>query len=84
MTRALIAAVLLIASLVAPTAARAEEGPFLLRLRGLYLTPANKSDANTGVPLAADAVHVNDRFVPEIDFSYFVMPYLAWSRVCIR
>jgi outer membrane protein len=59
---------LLAAALAAP-ALRAEESPWMLRLRAVQLQPANKSDAATGIP--ADAIHVSSKTIPEVDFSYF-------------
>lgn len=58
------------------TAARAEvEGPFLVRLRALHLDPANKSDA--AGEIAKDAVHINGKWLPDIDGEYFFTPH--WS-----
>jgi outer membrane protein len=59
---------LLAAALAAPCL-RAEEGPWMVRLRAVGLQPANKSDAFGTVP--ADAIHVSNKTIPEVDFSYF-------------
>ncbi|NWJ42002.1 MAG: OmpW family protein [Geothrix sp.] len=59
---------LLAAALAAPSL-RAEDGPWMVRLRAVALQPANKSDAAPGIP--ADAIHVSNKTIPEVDFSYF-------------
>lgn len=46
--------------------------PWSVRLRGTYLDMANRSDAFTalGTHFAADAVHINSKWIPEVDFTY--------------
>ena len=56
--------------------ARADDGPWEVRLRGVYLATANKSDAIQGLA-AQDAIHVNDKWLPDLDFEYFFTPH--WS-----
>jgi len=72
--RVLGAAVLLGSGLMSIPAARADEGPWVVRLRGLYIAPANNSD-EISVPGALlvpkDGVHVSDKWAPEVDFEYF-------------
>jgi len=58
-----------LAFVLSPVAAIAEEGPLLVRLRGVYISPAGKSDAFGAVP--ADAITVSTKTIPEVDFSYF-------------
>ncbi len=58
---------LLAVALAAPSL-RAE-GPWMMRLRAVSLQPSNKSDAFGEVP--ADAIHVNNKVIPEVDFTYF-------------
>ena len=65
---------LLAAALAAPSL-RAEDGPWMVRLRAVAIQPANKSDAATGIP--ADAIHVSNKTIPEVDFSYFFSANLA-------
>jgi outer membrane protein len=60
---------LLAAALAAPTL-RAEDGPWMVRLRAVALQPANKSDAAPGIP--ADAIHVSNKTIPEVDITYFL------------
>jgi len=59
---------LLAAALAAPSL-RAEDGPWMIRLRAVALQPANKSDAAPGIP--ADAIHVSNKTIPDVDISYF-------------
>jgi outer membrane protein len=65
---------LLAAALAAPSL-RAEDGPWMVRLRAVAIQPANKSDAAPGIP--ADAIHVSNKTIPEVDFSYFFSANLA-------
>ena len=57
--------------------ALADEGPFEVRLRAIYLSPANKSDAIPSIAVPADAIHINSRWLPDINFEYFFTP--NWS-----
>lgn len=64
---------LLAAALAAPSLKA--EGPWMIRLRAVGLQPANKSDAAPGIP--ADAIHVSNKTIPEVDFSYFFTKNLS-------
>jgi outer membrane protein len=85
MKRPALAAAALFASLaaLAPQAATAadEEGPFLIRVRGVYLLPANKSDAIPSLGVPADAIHVGDKLIPEVDFTFFLTRNLSAELV---
>jgi outer membrane protein len=61
---------------IAFTSARADDGPWEVRLRGVYLDPANKSAAITGIA-PENAIHINDKWLPDLDFEYFFTP--NWS-----
>jgi len=61
---------LLAATLAVPLAARADEGPLLVRVRALHLDSANKD--STGLGLS-----INNKTFPEVDFSYFLAPNIA-------
>jgi len=66
------------AGLVAAGAARADDdGPWMVRLRAVYLDPANKSDAYAPLDIPADAAHINGKWLPDLDFEYFFTPH--WS-----
>jgi outer membrane protein len=62
---------------LASTAARADDDPFEIRLRGVYLDPANKSDAIPSLNVPKNAIHINDKWLPDLDFEYFFAP--NWS-----
>jgi outer membrane protein len=75
------AAALLGSALLSINVARAdEEGPWVVRLRGIYIAPSNDSDA-ISVPgtllVPKDGIHVSDRWAPEVDFEYFFATH--WS-----
>ncbi len=61
-------------------AQQAQENPWLLRVRVVYLDPANKSDPIGGVG-AADRLTINSKTIPEIDISYFFTPNWATELV---
>ena len=54
--------------------AQAQEAPWMVRLRAVDLQSANKD--STGLDLS-----INDKIIPEIDFSYFFMPQFAVELV---
>jgi outer membrane protein len=58
------------AGLIAPIAAQAQEGPWLVRVRAVNLDSANKD--STGLDLS-----VNNKVIPEVDISYFFTPNIA-------
>ena len=66
--------------LAAATVARADDGPWEVRLRGVFLDPANKSDAIPGLA-PTDSIHINSKWLPDVDFEYFFTP--NWSSELI-
>ncbi|MCY4745096.1 outer membrane beta-barrel protein [Pelomonas sp. UHG3] len=50
--------------------AQANEGPLMVRVRAVHLDSANKD--STGLGLS-----INNKTLPEVDFSYFVTPNIA-------
>ena len=62
------------------SAARADEGPWEVRLRGVYLDAANKSDAIPGLA-PENAIHINNKWLPDLDFEYFFTRH--WSSELI-
>jgi len=75
---------LLAAGALAAVPAQADESPFEIRLRAVYLDFAQKSDAfvlptdqagNVSIP--SDAITINKKWIPDIDFEYFFTP--NWS-----
>ncbi len=59
-------------TMLVTTAVRADdEGPWEVRLRAVYLDPANKSDAYAPLAIPHDAIHINDKWLPDLDLEYF-------------
>jgi len=73
------AGVAVVMSMLAMGAARADdqEGPWEVRLRAVYLAFAQKSDAVPALAVPSDAIHVNDKWIPDVDIEYFFTP--NWS-----
>ena len=65
---------------LAGAAAMAQDTPWLLRARAVHLAPADKSDPVGGTG-ASDRLHVSDKWIPEVDISYFITPHLAAELV---
>ncbi len=59
-----------------PAFAQAAEGNWMMRVRAVHIDTANESDAIPGV-LPADAIHVSNKTIPEVDFTYFLTPNIA-------
>src|SRR5271166_3444965 len=57
--------------------ARADDDPWEVRLRAVYLDPANKSDAISALSVPSDAIHINGKWLPDVDFEYYFTP--NWS-----
>lgn len=57
------------------------EGNWLVRARAVRLDPANKSSAIPSLLVPADAIHVNDKTIPELDVTYFFTPNIAAELV---
>jgi outer membrane protein len=60
--------------------AMAQESPWLVRVRALHLAPADKSDPIGGVG-ASDRLHVSEKWIPDVDVSYFFTPNWAAELV---
>jgi outer membrane protein len=56
--------------------AMAQEAPWLVRARAVYIDPANGS-APVGGTGAADRIHVSTKAIPEVDVSYFFTPNVS-------
>lgn len=67
----LIAAALAVAAM-APVAAQADEGNFLVRARAVGIAPAND-----GQNVLNAEVTLNKKVIAEVDFTYFITPNLA-------
>jgi outer membrane protein len=53
------------------------EGKWEVRLRGVYLEPKNDSRAVPALAVPRDAIHINDKWLPDLDIEYFFTPH--WS-----
>ncbi len=56
--------------------AMAQQSPWLVRARAVHLDMANKSD-QVGGSGAFDRLTVNNKWIPEVDVSYFFTPNIA-------
>lgn len=63
--------VLALASFLAPATVMAADSPWLVRLRAVYISPADKSDAIPALGVPQDAITVSSKTIPEVDVSYF-------------
>ena len=67
-------AILLAGGVLLPVASQAQDAPFLVRVRAVDLESANTD--STGLDLS-----INNKIIPEIDFSYFITPQWALELV---
>lgn len=65
------AAALALSALAAPLMAQAADGPWLVRARAVHLEAANKDN------IAITDVSINNKWLPEVDFTYFFTPHIA-------
>lgn len=66
---------------VVTTANGGQDGPWEVRLRGVFLHPANHSDAYAPLAIPADAITINHKWLPDLDFEYYFTP--NWSSELI-
>ncbi len=59
------------------TPAQADDNPWEVRLRAVYLDPANDSGAYAPLGIPKDAIHINHKWLPDLDFEYYFAPH--WS-----
>ena len=57
--------------------AQQAEGNWMMRVRVVDIQPVKKSDAIGALGLPADAVYVDNKAIPEVDFTYFFSKNLA-------
>ncbi len=72
-----IAAGALLALALGSTLSRAQDNPWEVRLRTVYFDPANQSDAFALLGIPQNAIHINGRWLPDLDIEYRFSPY--WS-----
>ena len=70
-----------VAGTLALPAAAAEPNPWLVRIRALYMDPADKSDPVPALGVPANAITVSEKLFPEVDVSYFFTKHLAAELV---
>jgi len=88
MTSRMVLGAALAAGALTAIPAQADEGPFMMRLRGVYLDFAQKSDAFSITPLdgatiniPSDAVTLNKKWIPDIDLEWFFTPNISSELV---
>jgi outer membrane protein len=59
----------------------AATGNWMVRLRAVNLTAANKSDPVPALAVPADAIQINNKAFPELDVSYFFTPNIATELI---
>lgn len=69
------------AMLLGSSLALAEKGDWLVRVRAVNLDMENKSDPIPALGVPADAIHVEDKVIPEVDISYFLTKNIAAELV---
>lgn len=78
--KTLATAILTLASLVGG-ACHAQESPWMIRVRALYIDPAHHSDPIPSLAVPSNAIRVENRWAPELDISYFFSKQLAAELV---
>jgi len=80
MSKFALATIALACAAAAPLSAQAQAmdagGPFMMRVRAVYIDPANRDDTNLGLGLG-----VSTKTIPEVDFSYFITPNIATELI---
>jgi outer membrane protein len=66
---------------LAPAVAHTEDGRLLVRLRGVHIAPADKSDAIPALGVPSDAIQVSSKTIPEVDVTYFLTRNVAAELV---
>lgn len=74
-------ALLAAAVALALPATAAEPNPWMVRVRALYMDPADKSEPVPALGVPADAITVSEKLFPEVDVSYFFTKHLAAELV---
>ncbi len=57
--------------------ARADEGSWEIRLRGIRLSPQNDSDGYAPLGIPRNSIHINGKWLPDLDIERFFTP--RWS-----
>lgn len=67
----------LVALALVPAVGYAQEGPLMIRARGVYIGTADKSDAIPALRVPEDAITVSKKLIPEVDITYFLGKHVA-------
>lgn len=71
-----------IGTLSAPAfAAEEAEGNWMVRLRGTFLDMGPTTAAPIGGVGPSDSISVNNKWIPEVDVTYFIVPHIAAELV---
>ncbi|AQV96243.1 OmpW family protein [Cupriavidus necator] len=82
LTCSAIAACAMLGAFATPAAAADDaQGNWMVRLRATYLDMADKSDAIRALGVPSDAITVNNKWIPELDVTYFFTPHIAAELV---
>lgn len=68
-------------ALIALGQAHAEQGDWLVRIRAIDIQPRNQSDPISALGVPDNAITLNNKWAPEIDFSYFLMRNVALELI---
>ncbi len=79
--KSIAAAAVCLASLLSSATSHAQSSPWLVRVRALHIDPANKSGPIPSLAVPPDSIHVKDKWVPELDISYFFTKQIAAELV---
>lgn len=79
MRKKLLVVALAAAGIFSGAVAQAEESPFMVRVRGVYLNWENGQSG--GLPLASGKIEASKQWIPEIDFTYFFTKNIAAELV---
>ncbi len=60
-----------------PVAHADDDGSWEVRLRAVRLAPSNHSDAYAPLAIPGDAIHIDGKWLPDLDFEHFFTP--NWS-----
>lgn len=71
----------LIVGILGANSAHAQDGSWEVRVRGLHLQMADKSDGVPALAVPKDAIHVNDRWIPEVDIEHFFTTHFSTELV---
>jgi len=72
-----VAAAAALVATMACSPARADDGNLEVRVRAVYLDPANESAAIPSLDVPENAIHINSKWLPDVDFEYYFTP--NWS-----